>query len=78
MTDEIERERGEHGAHGGVTPGQYYEHGLPYLPLDTYPGRIIAIEGTDGVGPPRRSGCCANGSRCSATASPKRGGPARA
>ena len=50
MTDEIERERGEHGAHGGVTPGQYYEHGLPYLPLDTYPGRIIAIEGTDGVG----------------------------
>ncbi len=51
MTDESARvERGEHGAHGGVTPGQYYEHGLPYLPLDSYPGRIIAIEGTDGVG----------------------------
>ena len=33
-----------------MTPGQYYEHGLPYLPLDSYPGRIIAIEGTDGVG----------------------------
>jgi dTMP kinase len=31
-------------------PGQYYGHGLPYVPLDHYPGRIIAIEGTDGVG----------------------------
>jgi dTMP kinase len=40
----------DRGAHGGVTPGQYYEHGLPYLPLDGYPGRIVAIEGTDGVG----------------------------
>jgi len=38
------------GAHGGVTPGQYYGHGLPYAPLADYPGRIIAIEGTDGVG----------------------------
>jgi dTMP kinase len=38
------------GAHGGVTPGQYYGHGLPYLPLLDYPGKIIAIEGTDGVG----------------------------
>jgi dTMP kinase len=38
------------GAHGGVTPGQYYGHGLPYAPIDDYPGRIIAIEGTDGVG----------------------------
>jgi dTMP kinase len=50
VTDDERGERGEHGAHGGVTPGQYYEHGLPYLPLDHYPGRIIAIEGTDGVG----------------------------
>ena len=33
-----------------MTPGQYYGHGLPYLPLDDYPARIIAIEGTDGVG----------------------------
>jgi dTMP kinase len=40
----------DRGAHGGVTPGNYYEHGLPYLPLDGYPGRIVAIEGTDGVG----------------------------
>jgi dTMP kinase len=43
--DEIER-----GAHGGVTPGSYYGHGLPYLPVDKYPGKIIAIEGTDGIG----------------------------
>ena len=38
------------GAHGGVTPGQYYGHGLPYAQVNEYPGRIIAIEGTDGVG----------------------------
>jgi dTMP kinase len=44
-TEEIER-----GAHGGVTPGSYYGHGLPYLPVDKYPGKIIAIEGTDGIG----------------------------
>jgi dTMP kinase len=31
-------------------PGRYYGGGLPYLPLDDYPGKIIAIEGTDGVG----------------------------
>ena len=40
----------ELGAHGGVTPGHYYGHGLPYLPVNDYPGKIIAIEGTDGVG----------------------------
>ena len=34
----------------GPRPGMYYGHGLPYVPLDDYPGRIIAIEGTDGVG----------------------------
>ena len=38
------------GAHGGVTPGHYYGHGLPYLSIDKYPGKIIALEGTDGVG----------------------------
>lgn len=38
------------GAHGGVTAGQYYGHGLPYLNIDQYPGKLIAIEGTDGVG----------------------------
>jgi len=31
-------------------PGSYYGHPIPYLPLDQYPGKIIAIEGTDGVG----------------------------
>jgi dTMP kinase len=38
------------GVHGGVPPGQYYGYGLPYIPLDEYPGKIIAVEGTDGVG----------------------------
>jgi dTMP kinase len=40
----------DRGAHGGVVGGQYYGHGLPYAPIDAYPGKIIAIEGTDGVG----------------------------
>jgi dTMP kinase len=38
------------GAHGGTTPGHYYGHGLPYLNIDRYPGKIIALEGTDGAG----------------------------
>jgi dTMP kinase len=38
------------GAQGGVTPGQYYGHGLGNLTFEDCPGRIIAIEGTDGVG----------------------------
>ena len=38
------------GANGGIQPGGYYGHGLPYAPIDHYPGKIIAIEGTDGVG----------------------------
>ncbi len=33
-----------------VTPGTYYGYGIPYLPIAGYPGKIIAIEGTDGVG----------------------------
>ena len=40
----------DEGAAGGVTPGSYYGHGVPYLPIEGYPGKIIAIEGTDGVG----------------------------
>lgn len=40
----------KNGAHGGTQAGAYYGHGLPYLAVDGYPGRIIAIEGTDGVG----------------------------
>src|SRR6478672_13516266 len=38
------------GANGTIQPGRYYGHGLPYLPIEHYPGKIIAIEGTDGVG----------------------------
>ena len=38
------------GAQGGTEPGTYYGHGVPYLQMDSYPGKIIAIEGTDGVG----------------------------
>ena len=33
-----------------IQPGKYYGQGLPYLPIEHCPGRIIAIEGTDGVG----------------------------
>jgi dTMP kinase len=40
----------EHGAGGLIQPGRYYGRGIPYLPLERYPGRLIAIEGTDGVG----------------------------
>lgn len=29
---------------------QYYGHGLPYRPLGRFKGKLIAIEGTDGVG----------------------------
>jgi dTMP kinase len=38
------------GARGGVHPGHYYGHGLPPPDVSGSPGRIIAIEGTDGVG----------------------------
>src|SRR5262245_61901688 len=34
----------------GIQPGLYYARGIPYLPIDGYPGKLIAIEGTDGVG----------------------------
>jgi dTMP kinase len=44
------REDFENGANGHIQPGRYYGHGLPYLPTEHYPGKIIAIEGTDGVG----------------------------
>jgi dTMP kinase len=42
----------EHHAVDGTTDhaGRYYGHGLPYVSIDGYPGKIIAIEGTDGVG----------------------------
>ena len=35
---------------GGAKPGGYYGNPITYLPLDQYPGKIIALEGTDGVG----------------------------
>src|SRR5438477_8412281 len=38
------------GANGEIQPGRYYSYGIPYLPIDNYPGKLIAIEGTDGVG----------------------------
>jgi dTMP kinase len=38
------------GPHGHSQPGHYYGRGIPYLPLDEYPGKLIAMEGTDGVG----------------------------
>ena len=38
------------GANGGGLTGRYYGRGIPYLPLESYPGKLIAIEGTDGVG----------------------------
>jgi dTMP kinase len=33
-----------------IQAGRYYGRGLPHLPLGDYSGKIIAIEGTDGVG----------------------------
>src|SRR5437667_5653151 len=35
---------------GGIQAGRYYGRSIPYLPIDDYPGKLIAIEGTDGVG----------------------------
>jgi dTMP kinase len=37
-------------ASGPAKPGSYYSYAIPYLPIDGYPGKLIAIEGTDGVG----------------------------
>jgi dTMP kinase len=41
---------GEAGANGESQAGLYYGRGIPYLPIAGYPGKLIAIEGTDGVG----------------------------
>jgi dTMP kinase len=35
---------------GAGQPGIAYSRGIPYLPAGSYPGKLIAIEGTDGVG----------------------------
>ena len=39
-----------HGPNGDIPAGGYYGRGIPYLPIHGYPGKLIAIEGTDGVG----------------------------
>jgi dTMP kinase len=41
---------GGSGLNGDGQAGRYYGRGIPYLPIHTYPGKLIAIEGTDGVG----------------------------
>jgi dTMP kinase len=33
-----------------LQPGSYFGRGVPYLPVEGFPGKLIAIEGTDGVG----------------------------
>ena len=38
------------GANGQSAAGRYYGRGIPYLPIDAYPGKLFVIEGTDGVG----------------------------
>ncbi|HET6960592.1 MAG TPA: thymidylate kinase [Vicinamibacterales bacterium] len=38
------------GATGNGHAGRYYGQGIAYLPLNSYPGKLIAVEGTDGVG----------------------------
>ena len=43
-----ERVEGLDGA--GLQPGRYYGRGIPYYPINGYSGKLIAIEGTDGVG----------------------------
>src|SRR4026209_669012 len=35
---------------GDGQAGRYYGQGIPYLPINGYPGKLIAVEGTDGVG----------------------------
>jgi dTMP kinase len=50
MTNSSTNPPEENGANGGVRPGHYYSYGVPYLPIDNYPGKLIAVEGTDGVG----------------------------
>jgi dTMP kinase len=40
----------EAGEQFGGQAGRYYGSSIPYLPINGYPGKLIAIEGTDGVG----------------------------
>ena len=50
MTSQNPMSPSDTGTNGGREPGRYYGYGLPYVPIEGYPGKIIAIEGTDGVG----------------------------
>src|SRR5262245_9887497 len=52
MTSPLTSDAGalEPGPNGDIQGGRYYGRGVPYLPLDRFPGKLIAIEGTDGVG----------------------------
>ncbi len=50
MTTSSMNQPEESGANGGGKPGQYYSYGIPYLSISDYPGKLLAIEGTDGVG----------------------------
>jgi len=43
-------EAGDPGANGSSIAGRYYGRGIPYLSINDYPGKLIAVEGTDGVG----------------------------
>ena len=38
------------GVENGIQPGRYYGRGIPYLEMRGYPGKLITIEGSDGVG----------------------------
>src|SRR5438046_10307994 len=49
MTSSSDPQENE-GANGNGHAGRYYGQGIPYLPINAYPGKLIAIEGTDGVG----------------------------
>src|SRR6186713_2682264 len=40
----------DEGANGEIQGGRYYGRSIPYLPINDYPGKLIAVEGTDGVG----------------------------
>src|SRR5438067_8472894 len=50
MTSSSDAPQEHEGANGNGHAGRYYGQGIGYLPLDSYPGKLIAIEGTDGVG----------------------------
>ena len=33
-----------------MTKARFYGAGFPYNPLEEYPGKLVVLEGTDGVG----------------------------